>query len=104
MHTARNQRANGRTAIHQPSTVTLETLLTGPCLVRPHGRRTPFMLSVVRDKTGVIGVAAYHVGRARPEPRQHMMLSAATRDDWFARLTFVSAPVDISTSALHLTK
>lgn len=50
----------------------------------------PFMLSCIRTKGGVIGVASYRVGRTRPSRNQHTMLSAYTRENWFSVLHFSS--------------
>jgi hypothetical protein len=69
--------------------VHLDKLLRGPRRARPVGTRAAgrkFMLSAVAATGGVIGIAAYRIGAKRPAPRQHLLLSVRSREEWVSRL------------------
>lgn len=67
--------------------ITLDELLTeGPLLVRGRITNHTFMVSAIRGTGGVIGVAPYERGAARPAKGKHLMMDANLREQYFSKL------------------
>lgn len=72
--------------------VTLESLeaSNSPRRVRTISTGKEFMISAVRGTAGVVAVAPFEIGSARPAPGEHKMLEWWEREAWFAELEFVN--------------